>query len=52
MTCSASTDGCSQSIPGIQTSEFMAMLDQRVQDQTTHLNDKYERLTADYEELH
>jgi hypothetical protein len=23
------------------------MLDQRVQDQTTHLNDKYERLIAD-----
>jgi hypothetical protein len=28
------------------------MLDQRAQDQTTHLNDKYERLTANYEELH
>ena len=27
------------------------MLDQRVQDQTTYLNEKYERLIADYEEL-
>jgi len=27
------------------------MLDQRVQDRTTHLNEKYERLTADYKEL-
>ena len=27
------------------------MVDQRVQDQTTHLNDKYERFTTDYEEL-
>jgi hypothetical protein len=26
------------------------MLNQRVHDQTTHLNDKYERLTVDYEE--
>jgi hypothetical protein len=27
------------------------MLDQRVQTQTTHLNERYERLIADYEEL-
>jgi hypothetical protein len=27
------------------------MLDQQVQDQITHLNDKYEQLTTDYEEL-
>jgi hypothetical protein len=27
------------------------MLDHQVQDQMTHLNDKYERLTADYAEL-
>ena len=27
------------------------MLDQQVQDQITHLNDKYKRLTTDYEEL-
>jgi len=36
----------------IQTPEFATMLDQRVQDRTTHLNEKYERLTADYKELH
>jgi hypothetical protein len=28
------------------------MLDQRVQDRTTHLNDKYKRLIVGYEELH
>jgi len=28
------------------------MLDQRVHDQTTHLNKKYKRRTMDYEELH
>jgi hypothetical protein len=27
------------------------MLDQRVQDQMTHLDEKYEWLTVDYEEL-
>jgi hypothetical protein len=27
------------------------MLYQQVQDRTTHLNEKYERLTVDYEEL-
>jgi hypothetical protein len=27
------------------------MLDQRVQTQTTHLNEKYKQLIADYEEL-
>jgi hypothetical protein len=48
---SISTLGCSQLVPSIQTLEFAAMLDQRVHDQTTHLNKKYERLTADYKEL-
>jgi hypothetical protein len=43
--------GCLQSILSIQTPKFMAMLDQRVQDQMTHFNDKYKRLAADYEEL-
>jgi hypothetical protein len=42
MTYSASIVGCSQSILSVHTLEFMAMLDQRIQDQTTHLNDKYE----------
>jgi nitrate/nitrite-specific signal transduction histidine kinase len=38
-------------VPSIQTPEFAAMLDQRVQDRTTHLNEKYERLTVDYKKL-
>jgi len=29
----------------------MAILDQWIQDQIVHLNAKYERLSADYEEL-
>jgi hypothetical protein len=29
----------------------MAMLDQRVHDRKTHLNENYEQLTIDYEEL-
>jgi hypothetical protein len=49
--CSVSTVGCSQSVPSIQTPEFEAMLNQRLQDQTTYLNEKYERLTTVYEEL-
>jgi hypothetical protein len=32
--------------------EFTAMLDQLVQTQITHLNEKYERFTVDYKELH
>jgi hypothetical protein len=48
---SASTIGCLQSIPSTQTSEFRTMLDQRIQAQMTHLNDKCERLIIDYEEL-
>ena len=43
-TLSASVIGCFQSILSSQTLKFATMLDQRVQDQTTHLNDKYERL--------
>ena len=50
-THSASTVGCSQSILSIQTLDFAAILDQRVQDRTTHLNDKYEQLPTDYKEL-
>jgi hypothetical protein len=50
-THSALIVGCLQSIPNTQTSEFVAMLDQRVQDWTTHLNDKYERLIANYKEI-
>ena len=51
-TRSASIIGYSQSILITQTLEFAVMLNQRVQAQTTHLNEKYERLTADYEEFH
>jgi hypothetical protein len=51
-TRSASVIGCSQSIPSSQTLEFTAMLDQRVQDRMTHLNDKYECLPTGFEELH
>jgi hypothetical protein len=50
-TLSALIVGCLQSIPSVQTLEFTTMLDQQVQDQTTHLNNKYAQLTIDYEEL-
>jgi len=50
-TRSVLTIGCSQSILSTQTLKFMAMLDQQVQAQMTHLNEKYKRLTTDYEEL-
>jgi hypothetical protein len=49
MTHSTSIVECPYSIPSVQTSEFITMLDQRVQDRMTQLNDKYEGLTADYE---
>ena len=51
MTRNASTVGCSQSNLSIQTSKFAAMLNQRVHDQTTYFNDKYEQLIVDYEKL-
>ena len=51
MTRCALKIGCSQSISSIQTLEFAAMLDQQVQDQTIYFNDKYKRLTVDYEEF-
>jgi DNA-directed RNA polymerase subunit L len=50
-TRSVSIVGCSQSIPSTQTPEFTMMLDQRVKARTTHLNEKFERLVDDYEEL-
>jgi hypothetical protein len=49
--CSVSTIGCLQSILNTQSPEFTALLDQGVQERTTHLNEKYERLSTDYEEL-
>jgi DNA-directed RNA polymerase subunit L len=50
-TRSVSIVGCSQSIPSTQTPEFTMMLDQRVKARTTHLNEKFERLIDNYEEL-
>ena len=50
-TLSALIVGCLQLILCIQTLKFIAMLDQRIQDQMSHFNDKYKRLTVDYEEL-
>ena len=44
MTHNASTVGCSQLIPSIQTPKFTTILDQRVQDQMTYINNKYEEL--------
>jgi hypothetical protein len=43
--------GCSQSISSTQTPVFAVMLDQWVQTRTTYLNEKCERLTADYKKL-
>jgi len=51
ITCSVLTVGCSQSLPSTQTLGFAVMLNQQVQDETTHLDEKYEQLIADYEEL-
>jgi len=50
-TRSVSTIGSSQLIPSTQFSEFTALLQYGVQEHTTHLNEKYEWLSADYEEL-
>ena len=59
MTYSVSTVGSLQSIPSTQfldfTStqflDFTALLDKGVQERMTHLNEKYERCSTDYEEL-
>ena len=51
MACSVSTVGCSQSILSTHSPEFTALLDQGVQERTTHLNKKYEWLSVEYEEL-
>jgi hypothetical protein len=52
MTHSVSIIGNSQLLPSTQSSKFATLLQQRVQEHTTHLNEKYEWLSADYEELH
>ena len=46
---SISTIGSSQSIPSTQSLEFAALLNQGVQEHTTHLHEKYEQLSMDYE---
>jgi hypothetical protein len=52
MTRIASTVGRSQSTSSTQTPEFAVMLDQQVEAHMAHLNEKFERFTNDYEELH
>jgi len=51
-TYSVLTVGCSQLVTSTHTPEFEVMLDQRVQHQTSHLNEKYEWFIVDYEEFH
>ena len=48
MTSYVSIVECLQSVLSTQTLEFVAMLDQRVQDQMTHFNKQYEWLTKDW----
>ena len=50
-TCSVSSVGCLQLVSSTQSSEFVDLLDQGVQERTTHLNEKYERFFMDYEKL-
>jgi hypothetical protein len=52
MTHSILTIGCLQSILSTQSLEFTTLLDQGVQEHTTHLNEKYKQFFADYEELY
>jgi hypothetical protein len=52
MTRIASTVGRLQSTSSTQTPEFAVMLDQQVEAHMAHLNEKFERFTNDYEELH
>ena len=51
MACSVSTVGSSQLLLSIQSSEFTTLLQQGVQEHMTNLNEKYERLSTEYEEL-
>jgi hypothetical protein len=48
-TYSGSTVGYSQSISSIQNQEFVVMLISPTGDRTIYFNDKYERLTVNYE---
>jgi len=51
MASSVSIVGCLQSVPSTQTSEFEAILDQRVKGHTSHLDADYERLNVETTEL-
>jgi hypothetical protein len=51
MTHIVSTIRSSQSILSTESPEFATLLQQGVQEYTTHLNEKYERLFTEYEEL-
>ena len=51
MAYSVSTVGSSQLLLSIQSSEFTTLLQQGVQEHMTNLNEKYERLSTEYEEL-
>ena len=51
MTNNVSTFESSESVPNTQFLKFAALLDQWVQERTAHLNEKYEWLSVDYEEL-
>jgi hypothetical protein len=48
---SISTVGCSQSVLSTQSLELASLLNQGVLERTTHLNEKYEQLSTDYEEF-
>jgi hypothetical protein len=47
-----STLGSSKSVSSTQSLKFATLLDQGVEEHTTHLHEKYKRRSADYEELH
>jgi hypothetical protein len=49
MAHSVSTIGCSQLVLSTQSPKFAALLDQGVQECTTHLNEKYEQFFTNYE---
>jgi hypothetical protein len=51
MTHIVSTIRSSQSILSTESPKFATLLQQGVQEYTTHLNEKYERLFTEYEEL-
>ena len=50
-TYSVSTVGGSQTVLSTWSLDFTALLEQGVQERTTHLNEKYEQLSMNYEEF-